>query len=41
VRGAGEVDEVGALGVVELECPSEAASTLSETPFMSPRSRRV
>ena len=41
VCGAGEVEEVGALGVVELQRPASAPSTLSETPFMSPRSRRV
>jgi hypothetical protein len=41
VRGAGEVEEVRALGVVEPERVGETSSTLSETPLMSPRSRRV
>ena len=41
VCGAGEVEEVGAFGVVELEPRTSASSTLSETPLMSPRSSLV
>jgi hypothetical protein len=40
--GAGEVEEVGALGVVESSSASaSASSTPSETPAALPRSRRL
>jgi hypothetical protein len=40
--GASKVEEMGALGVVELERPGQrASSTPSETPLRSPRSKRV
>jgi hypothetical protein len=40
-HGAGEVEQVRALGLVELEGAGERFEQLSETPFVSPRSIRV